>query len=490
MPVLGLLLTAGTVSAAVARGRLEWVIGALIAATAMAVGLYNWRWSVLGLLSYMPFSGIPILLGLPNAQIAVLLKDLLFVLPTYTGYLLARRRKGLSFPGSPLYPLLAGLALLVAVESLQTIRQPLVAAVGAKVWLMYMPLLFLGYHLIYDRSRLTSLLGLMSVLALIPAGVGIVEAVLLDSGRSDLVYGWYGAAARSVTQNFVQFDFSSPTGRLLRVPSLFSSVFQYYDFVASTSAISFAWWQLTRRRLALCVWLIMLLACFSSGARAAFVLTPLMMGITLLLSRSAVQAAALVTGVGSVLIIAAALIGLSAGDLVFGAIGVGTAEVSAGFVNGVPTALQSSLIGMGTGIDTWGARYVLGDAGPIVAGLSYSESWYVKVILELGIGGLLLFGLVFGWLLLRGYHAHQSLSEPGLRAVSASLLALLVWTLAYSLKGPQFDLDPVNVYFWLFAGVLLKISAIHIGQSRRRLMTVVAETDIDAVAFELRPTFS
>src|SRR5438132_2117725 len=103
LPVFGLLLLSAAISASVVCGRVEWAIGAVIAAAALATGLHNWRWSVYGLLAYMPFSGIPILLGLPNATLAALLKDLLFVLPAYMGFVLQRRRRGISFPGSKVY---------------------------------------------------------------------------------------------------------------------------------------------------------------------------------------------------------------------------------------------------------------------------------------------------------------------------------------------------------------------------------------------------
>jgi hypothetical protein len=57
----------------------------------------------------------------------------------------------------------------------------------------------------------------------------------------------------------------------------------------------------------------------------------------------------------------------------------------------------------------------------------------------------------------RAWRAHASLRDPRLRAVSAALLAFLVWNLAYCAKGQYLDIDPANVYFWLFAGVLARL---------------------------------
>jgi len=41
--------------------------------------------------------------------------------------------------------------------------------------------------------------------------------------------------------------------------------------------------------------------------------------------------------------------------------------------------------------------------------------------------------------------------------VSAAILALMGWVLIYCLKAQYFDLDPINVYFWLFAGILMSL---------------------------------
>ncbi len=47
----------------------------------------------------------------------------------------------------------------------------------------------------------------------------------------------------------------------------------------------------------------------------------------------------------------------------------------------------------------------------------------------------------------------------------AALLAFLIWNLIYNLKGQYMDIDPINVYFWLFAGVLARLPALDGGAS-------------------------
>jgi hypothetical protein len=140
---------------------------------------------------------------------------------------------------------------------------------------------------------------------------------------------------------------------------------------------------------------------------------------------------------------------------------VGRQEFAYIFVHGFSRAFDLTLTGVGTGADTNASRYAFGQAGGFSGvGGTWYESWYVKAALELGVAGLLLVFLTFGAILIQGWRAHRSLHDPGLRAVSAALLAFLVWNLIYGIKGQYMDFDPINVYFWLFAGIVMKLPAL------------------------------
>jgi threonine/homoserine efflux transporter RhtA len=83
------------------------------------------------------------------------------------------------------------------------------------------------------------------------------------------------------------------------------------------------------------------------------------------------------------------------------------------------------------------------------------ESWYIKAYLELGVFGLAIAVALLGTLIYRAARVHMRLRDSRLKIVSAAILALLGWVLIYSLKAQYFDLDPINIYFWLFAGILM-----------------------------------
>src|SRR5204863_6053797 len=119
----------------------EFVVpAAIVLLGALLVGLYDWRWSVYGLLCYLPFSGIAILAAYPgraDRAAAILAKDFLFVIPAYLGFLLyfARRRQKFWFRGAPL--VIFGLLALVVLAQAVNPRLPnhLVGLIGIKIWL-------------------------------------------------------------------------------------------------------------------------------------------------------------------------------------------------------------------------------------------------------------------------------------------------------------------------------------------------------------------
>lgn len=112
--------------------------------------------------------------------------------------------------------------------------------------------------------------------------------------------------------------------------------------------------------------------------------------------------------------------------------------------------MRSSLtaFGHGTGWDTNAAlRY--GEGGQ----RRYIENWFAKSSLELGVLGLLSVTVALAALLAHLLRPLRSL-DPGARQLAAPVFALLALTAVSLFKGPFIDFDPLNVYFWLFAGML------------------------------------
>lgn len=110
-----------------------------------------------------------------------------------------------------------------------------------------------------------------------------------------------------------------------------------------------------------------------------------------------------------------------------------------------------SFLGEGVGTATSGAR--------LLGNVELIETFQVKVLYEVGIlGGLTYFALMCTLLILT-LRAYQRLKEPKMRQLSLCLWSFL---LLISLNPYYYPLavDPVNVYYWLIGGLLLKLPEI------------------------------
>ena len=318
------------------------------------------------------------------------------------------------------------------------------------------------------REDLRRILGLICVAGVLPAIIGIVEGVLVNTGREHLVYGWYGDAAAAVTQNFAVVGEGSAS--ISRVASTFSFVGQYFLFTMALIAVSYAYWRAflinSRRTALLGLPLLMLavLAALLSGARGAILFVPVMIVVMLALDGVRLRLwvwIALSASAASGLVIAAAVFGTNVGELVRQVWDHALGQFVINTVDGFGDAFERTFVGLGTGVDTQAARYALPELHPFaVVGGSVAESWWVKLVLELGIAGLALGVVMIATIVVRTLAVHRRLRDPQLRSISAGLLALVLFLVVNNFKGSYLDLDPTNVLFWLFVGILLKLPAL------------------------------
>lgn len=425
----------------------------------------RWRWPVYALLVYLPISGVAVLAAYPGRverAVAILAKDFIFVIPAYllfAGYFL-RRRERFWFKGAPLV-LLGLLALVVVIQAFNPdLPNHLVGLIGIKVWLFYIPLFFLGYWLVESRDKLFRVLGLMSLVAIVPAVIGLITVVLYYSGHAQWVYDAYGGAASSATQGFTTFVLDNGC-TIRRVPSTFSFFYQYYLFGAAMVAVSFAWWRGSRPAgkqlpIAGAIFLLIFLAAMFAGVRLGFLVIPLLVAAIILL---AIRSANRLPWAGLAVAIACFALagGAAAGVCGFAAHLTETtgAEAPDVTVRSVSEAVHKTWLGLGAGSDSTAARYAFPNVELQTSVGSVQESWYVKAYLELGVFGLAIALALLAVIVYRAARVHLRIRDPRLKFVSAAILALMVWVLVYSIKAQYFDLDPINIYFWLLAGILM-----------------------------------
>ncbi|MDQ6778280.1 MAG: hypothetical protein M3071_19145 [Actinomycetota bacterium] len=438
------------------------VLLAVFLLVVVGLGVASWRRSLEWMLYYLPFSGLLPLALYPSQGAGTELKDIAFVGPAYVGalLLLLRRRERLAVPRAPVL-LLGAMACLVFVQAVNpALAKPLVGAIGVKVWLFYIPLIALGYHMYTEKRDLARLLKWMTILATIPCALGLVEAALVYGGRSAFVYHLYGAAAAATTEQFTTFQFGGAS--LTRISSIFTFTAQYWFF--STAAIAIAWaaWRGNRndptmRWLGPTAIAIATFASLTSGLRAAFIFTPLL--LSLIAAFDGFDLRRLISGAAAsafAIIVVLYLLGIPFSPLAN--LTSGHASFILGFFGqGIRFGVHHALLGLGTGSDTAQARYAFSTVnyGTTFASLGgvWYESWYLKAFIELGVSGFVVFVCLCAALVRRSLQAHRAIVDVEARSMSAAVLALLVWTLLFSVKTALVDEDPLDVYLWLSIGL-------------------------------------
>jgi hypothetical protein len=417
--------------------------------------LADWRRGVLLLAVVLPFAGVPAFLL--DSKYALIARDVAIGVPLYGSFLiavvlgrerLALRRTWLAWA--------AFLFALVVTLHILTAPSYLTGLVGAKVWLFYIPMIAVGYHYVRSTRDVLQFLKATVLLALIPATLGIVEWVVASrTGDLGPFSRLYGSLTENVTGQYVK----TSEIRFSRVPSTFTSVSQYVSFcyVALTAALAVALAHRTARWMAVVA--VVGVAALTSGARAAFLIAPLLVWLGVLssgvrLSRTVLALLASATIIGGLVAYSADLHAykheLSLVAAVDGAHAVGE----------FGRWLHTDLIGDGTGSHTNAAlRYGGGDVDQMV------ENWYARAGAEFGVAGL---AFAIALLLSVGAAARNALLRlTGVhREIGGPILALVVMTTVVSFKGSILDIDPFNVYFWLLVGVLLKLGSIAAREDR------------------------
>ena len=418
--------------------------------------LQRWQRGIRMLLVYMPFAGV-VTLALYPSVVPLLFKDLFFVIPTFVAALVSKRAVG-NAPKVQLSVFLFILALttLVVIQMFNpNVFNWLVALIGAKVWLMYLPMLFLGFRMIETQADLVSLLRLMVAISWIPCGIGLFQWI------SSIVFGYeatmalfYGAAAGAATQGFASFDVG---GTFFRIPSTFTFVTQYFGFTLAMIPAAYALskldpsprWQV----LSNAAFWFTILASFLSGSRSAYLFVPILL-IFLYAFDGRISGLLQLLAISPLVLIGALYFGNIDPYVMFDLMVELTTDYSRDIAyKGLADAIQNVPWGLGTGMNTGAARYGLDEPELFEA----FENFYAKVVYELGVVGLVIVASLFTAIVARGWRTVRQARSRGVRGCAAALLAFIVMISLNSFKGWILDIDPINVYFWLFVGIMLKL---------------------------------
>src|SRR5262249_9592380 len=96
------------------------------------------------------------------------------------------------------------------------------------------------------------------------------------------------------------------------------------------------------------------------------------------------------------------------------------------------------------------------------------ENYYAKAVYELGLPGLFVVAGFFVAIIIVSFNVHRTARFREVRCWASAFAAFFVVMSLNSFKGWLVDLDPVNVYYWVFCGLLLKLPALQAGVLRVR----------------------
>ncbi|MEH1767191.1 hormogonium polysaccharide biosynthesis protein HpsL [Nostoc sp.] len=473
--------------ASVFFGILLFFVGGIKAAIPGVLGIfiislsYKYpRQALYAFIIYVPIGGT-ITYYLGNSPILQLAKDAFYV-PALIGLWQTCRKQGLPIiiPQGikiPLYIVFAcSLLTLLFINGGQQFNPPSVGLLekapqeiplgmgilGLKVFLGYVPLIGCAYYLIRDKRDFLFLSRLQISLILICCVLGFIQYFLLLTGVCKGTRGLEGNAL-FVTSLEARCYFGgallySPEEGVIRLPGTFVAPWQWAWFLISSTFFTFATgftdpspiWRLIGLGSLVTVFINAVI----SGQRISLALVPICFGILLLLTGQLGNLKRFIPiGIGLVLVLGIAMV--TNPEVV--------QQRTESFTGRWEASPPQDFIvqqfeenwknvdgplGSGLGRATNSAR--------VMGSTKLVETYYPKVLFEVGIFGVLAFlGLVTS-LTIIGFKTYRSIKNRNFRSYGAALWVFILF-ISYNTYYYPLDVDPVAVYYWFFAGVLFKL---------------------------------
>ncbi|BAZ67471.1 hypothetical protein NIES4106_22260 [Fischerella sp. NIES-4106] len=441
------------------------------------------RQALFAFIFYVPFGGT-ITYYIGNSPILQLAKDSFYVPALIALWQNCRKQRlpviipeGIK---TPLYILLGSCIItLLFVNAGQQFNPPPVALfktppkefpigmgiLGLKVFLGYVPLIGCVYYLIRSKRDFLFVSRLQIVLILVACVLGFIQYLLLLTGICEGTRNAEGAALFKASLEARCFFGGSlvysPSQGMIRLPGTFVAPWQWAWFLISSTFFTFA----TGFSDPAIIWRIISLASMTSvfinavisGQRIALALVPVCFVMLLVLTGQ----------IGNLKRFIPIFVGL--------AILLGIAIVSN------PTVVQErmdsfiarwnasppyefivqqfeenwksvdGLFGSGLGRATNSARAM----GPT----KLVETYYPKVMYEVGIFGLLGFIGLVTTLTIICFRQYRLVKNRNFRSYGAAMWVFILF-ISYNTYYYPLDVDPVAVYYWFSAGILLKLPVI------------------------------
>ncbi len=340
-----------------------------------------------------------------------------------------------------------------------------VGLVGLKVLMGYIPLITCAYYLIRTKKELLFLTRMHLILAIICCGLAFVQYYFLVTGRCEGTRNLAGDLLYKANINARCFVggslLYSPEQGVIRLPGTLVAPWQWGWFLIANAFFTYAtafndpsrFWRLG----GLIGMATVFVSALISGQRIAMALVPIVTIILLILTGQITDLKRFIPiALGLSLILGIGL--LMYPDLVqeriTSFIGRWNASPPSEFIaeqTEFTSKQQNGLFGHGLGRATNSARS-LGQGALI-------ETFYPKLFYEIGPLGVVAFLALVTALTVITFKAYRSVKDRELRSFGASFWVFIL-IISYNTYYYPLDVDPVAVYYWFFAGVILKLPEI------------------------------
>ena len=336
---------------------------------------------------------------------------------------------------------------------------------GLKVLIGYVPLIFCGYYLIEDKKQLIFLGRVLLVLAIVCCSLGLIQYLMLTSGYCA---GTRGAAGGNLFRASLEARcfvggslLYSPSQGQIRLPGTFVSPWHWAWFLIANSFItytvafsdtSFFW-----RTGGLVGLALVFINAVISGQRIALALVPFAVFVLLILTgqianfKRFIPAAIILSLILAVVITANPEIVQERVDSFVQRWNTSPPHLFIQKQFRFAIDAQQGILGKGLGKATNSAR----SFGSTVL----IETFHPKILFEIGYIGLFAFMAFVTNLAFTTFKSYQLVKIPSIRSFGSSFWVFIL-IITYFPYWYPLDTDPVSVYYWLFAGVLLRLPEI------------------------------
>ena len=417
----------------------------------------DWKKLAFLILLLIPFFGYIINTLRPFTNLAPLFYDLVFLIPLYLLILKKINKLEVVLPQE-----LKGIFFLfVVIVFLQSINQfnplPITARlIGIKVWLFYIPFIYIGYNLFEKSSDLLKFCRIFSVITIFPCSLSIIQYFFSIFVGYEVTMNFFYAAdvAAASTQNYAQFNLT-PSLTILRTPSTFTFPTQFGNYLLCslipvvTSVYSSQ--NFKEKNFYRIILILVLFASVTSGVRGMYLFIPLFF-ILFFFQRKNLIIHFLFASLFFVIFfnfsnnfsfIAEYIYDLSIHYMVFFTEGFGINEIK-------------DITGHGVGTSTGAVRYVIDQS--IIQDGGVNESYYAKIFYELGLFGLCVLIIFYIQIYRQFSKCSKIYMNSDISAFVHSSKALLLIILVAGIKGYYINLFPIDFLFYLLLGIIIKLN--------------------------------